>query len=87
MGCTYFSGNGFVGHICHADYFVSLEQYGAKVWCEDHSYLGPTFYRSETALKEIRVPSKKTWEAYLKWRGTLVFNVELTGSAPLRSPS
>jgi hypothetical protein len=71
MGCTYFSGNGFVGHICHADYFVSLEEYGAKVWCEDHNYLGPTFYRSMTALKEIQVPSKKTWEAYSKWRKTL----------------
>ena len=62
MGCT---------HLCHADYFVSLEEYGAKVWCEDHNYLGPVFYRSEAALKEICTPSKKTWEAYAKWRKTL----------------
>ena len=59
----------------HSDHFVSLEQFGAKVWCEDHNYLGPAFYRNEAALKQIRVPSKKTWDAYLKWRDTLVSNV------------
>lgn len=58
-------GNGFV---CMSDNFVNLEKYGAKVWCEYHSYLGPSFFRSENCIKEIRVPSKKTWDAYKKWR-------------------
>ena len=68
MGCTYFSGPGFVGHICHGDHWLSLEPYGAKVWCDDHNYLGPTFYRSESAIKVIDNPSRKTWKAYSKWR-------------------
>lgn len=71
MGCTYFSGPGFVGHICHADHFLSLEPYGAKVWVEDHNYLGPTFYRSERAIKAIDLPSPKTWAAYIKWRESM----------------
>lgn len=71
MGCTFFSGDGFVGHISHADYFVSLEPFGAKVWCEYHTYLGPSFFRSEAALKEIRVPSKKTWCAFSNWLETI----------------
>lgn len=71
MGCTYFSGPGFVGHICHGDHWLSLEPFGAKVWCDDHNWLGPTFYRSEAALKVIEKPSQKTWAAYCKWRETL----------------
>lgn len=53
--------------ICTADTFVSLEPYGAKVWCEFHNYLGPTFYRSESATKPIETPSKKTWDAFGLW--------------------
>jgi hypothetical protein len=68
--CAYFSCNGLAGHMCHADYFAPLDEYGAKVWCEDYNYLDPAFYRSEAALKEIRIPSKKTLEAYYKWRNT-----------------
>lgn len=54
--------------ICGPDHFVSLESYGAKVWCEYHNYLGPAFYRSENAITEIRHPSRKTWDAFQKWR-------------------
>lgn len=79
MGCTYFSGPGFVGHICHGDHWLSLEPFGAKVWCNDHNWLGPTFYRSEAALKVIETPSRKTWAAYAKWRETLKPNVEAQG--------
>lgn len=71
MGCTYFSGPGFVGHLSHDDHFLSLEPFGAKVWVSDHNFLGPTFYRSERALQEIRVPSRKTWDAYQQWRDSL----------------
>lgn len=71
MGCTYFSGPGFVGHICHGDHWLSLASFGAKVWVDDHNWLGPTFYRSEAALKVIGSPSKKTWVAYEKWRKSL----------------
>lgn len=39
------------------DTFVSLEKYGAKVWCEMHSYFGPSFYRSERAITPIQTPS------------------------------
>ncbi len=56
----------------HAHAFVPLEPCGAKVWCEYHSYTGPTFYRSERAIKEIEKPSKKTWDAYYKWRKTVL---------------
>ncbi len=79
MGCTYFSGPGFVGHICHGDHWLSLEPFGAKVWCDDHNWLGPTFYRSEAALKVIEKPSRKTWAAYCKWRETLRPNAQVTG--------
>lgn len=81
MGCTYFSGPGFVGHICHGDHWLSLEPFGAKVWVDDHNWLGPTFYRSEAALKVIESPSKKTWGAYEKWRKTLKPNAAMTGPA------
>ena len=74
MGCTYFSGPGFVGHICHSDHWLSLEPFGAKVWCDDHNRLGPTFYRSESMKKVIEKPSRKTWAAYAKWRETLTPN-------------
>lgn len=63
MTCHF--GNGIV--ICTADRFVSLEPYGAKVWCEFHNYLGPTFYRSENAIKPIEWPSRKTWDAFGRW--------------------
>jgi hypothetical protein len=48
--------------------WVNLAAYGAKVWCEYHNYLGPTFYRSENAIKIIETPSRKTWRAFEKWR-------------------
>lgn len=54
--------------VCTADSFVSLEPYGAKVWCEYHNWLGPTFYRSKSAIKVIETPSRKTWRAYEAWR-------------------
>jgi len=46
---------------------VPLESYGAKVWMEYHTYLGPTFYRSENMISPIYTPSKKTWQAFDKW--------------------
>lgn len=49
-----------------------LSEYGAKVWVFDHEFLGPTFYRSERALKAIETPSRKTWNAYVKWREQLL---------------
>ena len=57
--------------VCTPDRFVSLEPFGAKVWCEFHSYLGPSFFRSENAITEIRMPSKKTWAAFYAWRNSL----------------
>ena len=60
------------GIFCTPDTFLSLEPYGAKVWCEYHSYLGPSFYRSEKAMAEIRRPSKKTWAAFQAWRDAMV---------------
>lgn len=48
--------------------FVNLEPFGANVWCEMHSYFGPSFFRSEKAIIEIRMPSKKTWAAYEAWQ-------------------
>lgn len=53
--------------ICGADKFADLAPYGAKVWVEYHNYLGPTFYRSGRMLTPIRVPSRKTWDAFDKW--------------------
>ena len=83
MGCTYFSGPVFVGHISHGDHWVNLEPFGAKVWCDHHEYLGPTFYRSEAAINVIETPSRKTWKAFEKWRESLKPNVEFSGGAPL----
>jgi hypothetical protein len=54
--------------VCGPDAFVSLKPYDADVWLEWHNYLGPTFYRSEKALKPIQVPSRKTWAAFNKWK-------------------
>lgn len=54
--------------VCGPDRFVDLAPYGAKVWCEYHNYLGPSFYRSEKVITEIRSPSRKTWNAFQKWR-------------------
>jgi len=86
MACTSFSGPGFVGHICGPDYFVSLEPYGAKVWCEFHNYLGPTFFRSEKASVPIDNPSRKTWQAFKAWHAETFkpSNAEITGR-PQRS--
>ena len=56
------------GIMCVSDSFVNLEPYGAKVWCDYHHYLGPVFFRSANAITEIRVPSRKTWNAFQKWR-------------------
>lgn len=55
------------GYLCMDDDFVSLEPYGAKVWMSWHHYLGPTFYRSEAAIKPIMSPSEKTWDAFERW--------------------
>lgn len=68
MTCTSFSVNGGSGIICGPDKFVNLEPYGAKVWCEYHNYLGPSFYRSRNSTVEIANPSKKTWDAFEKWQ-------------------
>jgi hypothetical protein len=56
------------GYICGPDAFVNLEQFGANVWVSWHNYMGPTFYRSKNMIKPIEVPSKKTWDAFTKWR-------------------
>ena len=53
--------------VCTSDKFFSLEPWGAKVWCEMH-WLGPQFFRSESAIKEIRKPSRKTWRAFEAWQ-------------------
>ena len=57
--------------VCGTQHFVNLEPFGANVWCEFHAYLGPSFYRSESAITEIRVPSRKTWDAFQCWRDSL----------------
>lgn len=57
--------------VCGPDRFVNLEPFGAKVWCEYHDYLGPAFFRSESASTEIRKPSRKTWGAFQRWRDSL----------------
>lgn len=57
--------------VCGHDSFVNLAPFGANVWCEYHNYLGPSFYRSEKAIAEIRVPSRKTWEAFQRWRDSI----------------
>lgn len=59
------------GFICEADDFVNLAPFGSKVWMSWHHYLGPTFYRSESAIKQIESPSKKTWDAFYKWHSTV----------------
>ena len=46
---------------------VPLESFGSRVWMEYHTYLGPTFYRSENMITPIATPSKKTWAAFEKW--------------------
>jgi hypothetical protein len=56
---------------CVPDDLVNLEPFGAKVWCEVHRYFGPTFYRSAAATTQIRVPSKKTFDAFDAWRNSL----------------
>ena len=55
------------GYLCGPDDFVNMEPYGANVWMSWHHYHGPTFYRSEAAIKPILVPSKKTWDAFNLW--------------------
>ena len=55
------------GYLCTGDDWVNLEPFGAKIWMSWHNYLGPTFYRSEAAIKPIVVPGPKTWEAFGKW--------------------
>lgn len=69
MTCHTIAGpRGIIGTVCTANAFVNLERFGVKVWCEYHSYLGPSFYRSERAITEIHTPSRKTWDAYEVWR-------------------
>ena len=79
MACTHVTINGFSAVICHADYFVSLEEYGAHVWLEFHHYTGPTFFRSKNAIKPIEKPSKKTWDAFSKWHDEMLQRVHNTG--------
>ena len=57
--------------VCGPDNFVSLQPFGASVWCVYHNYLGPTFYRSEKAIVPITKPSRKTWDAFQRWRDSL----------------
>lgn len=57
------------GFICTMiDKVVDMEPYGSKVWMEWHRYLGPIFYRSINMITPIRIPSKKTWDAFEKWQ-------------------
>jgi len=72
------------GVLCVPNAFVSLEPFGAKVWCEMHSYLGPTFFRSESAIKPIDTPSRKTWKAFDAWQESCKTpsNAGVTGLAP-----
>lgn len=67
------------GVMCVPNAFVPLHEFGAKVWCEMHSYFGPTFYRSEAAITAIRVPSRKTWRAFEAWQKSLRSNAEVSG--------
>lgn len=60
------------GFICGPDDFVDMSPFGAKVWMEWHHYLGPTFYRSEAAIKPIIVPSRKTWTAFEAWQSSKI---------------
>ena len=73
------------GFVCTHE-LVALEPFGAKVWLEEHSYFGPIFYRSENAITDIRIPSRKTWTAYEKWKEhckTCIENAEKsTDAAP-----
>jgi hypothetical protein len=62
------------GFLCGPDDFVNMEPFGAHVWMSWHHYLGPTFYRSEAMIKPILVPSKKTWDAFGKWRESKELN-------------
>jgi len=71
MACTPFSGRGFTGIICGPDHFVSLEPFGARVWCEFHHWTGPTFYRGKESREPIAHPSRKTWKAFAAWLETI----------------
>lgn len=55
------------GVVCGPDMIVNLSAYGASVWMSWHHYMGPTFYRSESMIKPIIHPSKKTWDAFGRW--------------------
>jgi len=75
MGCTYFAGPGFIGHSSHGDHFVSLEPYGANVWCDHHDHLGPTFYRSAAAIwMANNMPPERlaAVRRALEWKGSAV---------------
>ena len=56
------------GFICTDDAWLSLAPFGARVWMSYHHYTGPEFYRSESAITPIITPSRKTWDAFTKWR-------------------
>ena len=71
------------GFVCVPNAFVSLEPFGSKVWCEMHSYFGPTFYRSENAITPIYRPSRKTWNAYYEWQ----MSIETNKSDPPTKPA
>jgi hypothetical protein len=50
------------------DALVNLKPYGSRVWLEWHNYLGPSFYRGPKSAEEIRMPGKKTWEVFERWK-------------------
>lgn len=54
--------------ICFPKYTcVDLRPFGARIWMEYHTYLGPIFFRSESMIQQIYMPGKKTWLAFDKW--------------------
>jgi hypothetical protein len=57
--------------MCVPSALVSLAPFGSRVWCEMHSYFGPTFYRSASAISPINTPSRKTWRAFEAWQKSL----------------
>ncbi|NCC28229.1 MAG: hypothetical protein EOM22_08815 [Gammaproteobacteria bacterium] len=69
MTCHYHeTGDGLVaGYVCGPDHVVDLTPYGAHVWCEFHSHMGPSFFRSQNSTNQIKTPSRKTWRAFETW--------------------
>ena len=67
MPCFHFKD----GYLCLDKDPINLEPFGAKVWMLFHRYCGPSFFRSENCITIIRVPSKKTWDAFYKWEQSI----------------